>query len=363
MTYQRDIELSLLAAVEANDLTAATDLIKQGADVNKRGPLNLTLLMIAAGRGYVQMTQILLSAGADVHVVDSVTGASPLHKAAQSGVIDVARLLLNHGAFLNLQSAIVGHTPLIDAVWSKKPAMVKFLLDRGAIINIQGHHGADVWDFIDKGKEGKGDEPIWTAGFTIPRQEKWGQEIYEMLKEREKADEEAQKQPLMNAVLEGKLSKVSQLICQDADVDELSPIIGGGNDGQTSLLVACFLGYSDIVLELLKAGANPKIVDYLMKATPYHKGAYAGRVEAIKCLIENSSSDELNAQGPYNGYTALHDATWHGHKEVVKVLLDADVRMDLPGHDGKTPLELAKEFGYEEIATLILNKMQMKASI
>jgi ankyrin repeat protein len=94
MDCNGQIELALLRAVESNDLTVVTDLVKQGANVNKRGPTNLTPLMVAAGRGYVQMTQLLLDAGADVYTIDSVTGASPLHKAAQSGVIDVAKLLL-----------------------------------------------------------------------------------------------------------------------------------------------------------------------------------------------------------------------------------------------------------------------------
>ncbi|MFM6754049.1 MAG: ankyrin repeat domain-containing protein [Dolichospermum sp.] len=346
----QDLYLALVKAVETNNVTTVIDLIKKGVDVNKRGPLPLTPLMIAAGRGYVQMTQTLLDAGADVNVIDSVTGASPLHKAAQSGVVEVARILLKHGAFLNLQSAIVGHTPLIDAVWSKKPPMVKFLLDQGAIINIKGHHGADVWEFASN-------EETWTAGFTVPGQESWGKSIRQMLEERQKTDEAAQKQPLMQAVSDGNLAAVKSLIAQGVDVNESSPIVGGGNDGQTPLLVACFLGHKEIVLELLKAGASPHIVDYLMKATPAHKGAYAGRPEAVKALIENSKVDLL-AQGPYNGYTALHDATWHGHTEVVKVLLNANVPLNLQGHDGKTPLDLAIEYGYKDIEALIRMKMQ-----
>ncbi|MGC1246267.1 MAG: ankyrin repeat domain-containing protein, partial [Spirulinaceae cyanobacterium] len=137
-----------------------------------------------------------------------------------------------------------------------------------------------------------------------------------------------------------------------------SPIIGGGNDGQTALLAACFLGHPNMVIELLKAGANPHIVDYLMKATPCHKGAYAGHPNVVNNLVEHSQV-EVNAQGPYNGYSALHDATWHGHTEVVKVLLEANVCMTLQGHDGKTPLELAVEFGYKEIENLIREKMKL----
>jgi ankyrin repeat protein len=351
MNYNQNLELTLLAAVEANDLVTATEMVKRGADVNKRGPLNLTPLMIAAGRGYLQMTQILLNAGADVYSLDSVMGASALHKAAQGGVVEVAELLLAHGAFLNLQSAIVGHTPLIDAVWSKKPAMVKFLLDRGAIINIKGHHGADVWEFVSA-------QPTWTAGFTIPRREKWGQEIYSLLQARQQADQEAEKQPLMAAVMAGDGAQVARLLAAGMNVNEASPIIGSGNDGQNPLLVACFLGEAAIVEQLLAAGANVQILDYLMKATPCHKAAYAGRPDAIASLLAHSNV-AVNAQGPYNGYTALHDATWHGHREVVEILLEANVQMNLKGHDGNTPLELAQALGYDQIAELIARKMQI----
>jgi len=132
-------------------------------------------------------------------------------------------------------------------------------------------------------------------------------------------------------------------------------VVGSGNDGQTPLLVACFMGLTEIVAELINAGANPKIVDYLLKATPLHKAAYAGRPEPMKLLLEQGQV-EVNAQGPYNGYTAMHDAVWHGHKECLEVLLEANIRSDLAGHDGKTPLDLAVALGYTELADMIKAK-------
>src|SRR5262245_51456824 len=130
-----DLERMLLAAIDGNDLPAAESLIRRGADVNKRGPLALTPLMLAAGRGYVQMVDKLLAAGADIHALDSSMGASALHFAAEGGVTDVAQLLLDAGAFINLQSATVGLTPLINAIWSKQVPMVRYLLGRGASID------------------------------------------------------------------------------------------------------------------------------------------------------------------------------------------------------------------------------------
>src|SRR5207248_364871 len=140
-----NLELALLVAVETNDLAGAAESLGRGANPNKRTPLGYTPLMVAAALGEVQITDMLLAAGADVHVVDSRLGATPLHRAAQGGVIDCARLILDRGAFINLQSATVGHTPLVDAVWSKKPAMVKFLLERGAALDVRGHHQATVF--------------------------------------------------------------------------------------------------------------------------------------------------------------------------------------------------------------------------
>jgi ankyrin repeat protein len=345
------LEIALLAAVEANDVPGVSNWIKRGANVNQRGPLPYTVLMIAAGRGYVQITDLLLSAGADVHALDSTLGASALHKAAQSGVVDVARLLLDHGAFINLQSATVGHTPLIDAVWAKKPAMVKFLLERGAALTIKTHYQGTVWDFI-------GREPRWTAGGTTPEEEGWGRTIREMLEARQAKEEAAVgAQPLMQAVLSNNLGEVKRLIAAGADVNELSPVVGGPNDGQTPLLVASFNGFTEIVRELVAAGANPRIIDYLLKATPAHKAAFSGHPGPLQVLVDQGLVD-LNAQGPYNGYTALHDSVWHGHAEAMEVLLGADVRTDLRGFDGNTALDLAVALGYEAMAAAIRAKMQ-----
>jgi uncharacterized protein len=339
----------LLQAVSANDLQAVTDLLLSGEDVNRRSPLPYTPLMIAAGAGFVQMTDLLIAAGADVHALDSTLGASALHKAAQSGTADVARLLLDHGAFINLQSATVGHTPLIDAVWAKRPAMVKFLLERGAAVSITTHYGGTVWDFI-------GDEVRWTAGFTTPEQEDWGRSIRLLLEGAQQAEGAVvDGQALMRAVQGNDAGNVKRLLADGVDVNERSPVVGGPNDGQTPLLVACFSGFADIVAELLAAGANPLVVDYLLKATPLHKAAFAGHADCAHLLLEHGVV-EVNAQGPYNGYTALHDSVWHGHADVVEVLLAAGVRTDLRGFDGRTPLDLAVDNGYEEIAARLREK-------
>lgn len=347
------LDRALLMAVLANDLPVATDCIVRGANVNRRGPLAYTPLMLAAGRGASQMVERLLVAGADPHVIDSVMGGSALHYAAQSGVVDVARLLLDHGAFINLQTPTTGLTPLITAVWAKQVAMVNYLLERGATLDIRTNlGGSTVWDFIGSGIR-------WTAGFTEPEAEAWGREIRALLEARQQRDEALQaSQTLMQAVAQGNLAEVKRLISAGVDVNAKTPVLANGNDGQTPLLVACFLGHGEIAAELLAAGADPRIVDFLLGATPAHKAAYAGRPEALRALRAEGSV-EINAQGPFNGYTALHDAVWHGHREAMEVILDwPGVRLDLCGLDGRTADELATDLGYHELADQIKARLQ-----
>jgi ankyrin repeat protein len=47
-----------------------------------------------------------------------------------------------------------------------------------------------------------------------------------------------------------------------------------------------------------------------------------------------------DAQSPFNGYIALHEAVWRGHIEAARVLLAAGARTDLAGDDctGIAPL-------------------------
>jgi ankyrin repeat protein len=56
---------------------------------------------------------------------------------------------------------------------------------------------------------------------------------------------------------------------------------------------------------------------------------------------------EIDAQGPYNGFTPLHDAVWHGHLVAARALVDAGARLNLKTHAGLTPRGLAVLYGYE----------------
>ncbi|WP_292748377.1 ankyrin repeat domain-containing protein [Nostoc sp. NMS4] len=71
----------------------------------------------------------------------------------------------------------------------------------------------------------------------------------------------------------------------------------------------------------------------------------------MKILIEYGIN--IDAQGPYNGYTALHDAVWQDNIEGVRLLVNAGASLDIKGKNGDTPLDIAKKSGRKEIVAML----------
>jgi uncharacterized protein len=150
---------------------------------------------------------------------------------------------------------------------------------------------------------------------------------------------------LMKAIEKNDAAAVQKLLAQGVNVYELEP------NGDAPLVMAAYLGHSEIVRLLLEAGADVKAVDPGMKATALHAAAYAGRTEAAKLLVQYHI--EIDRQGPYNGYTALHDAIWQNNVDVARVLIDAGANLTLKSNSGQTPLDFARSKHASEIIRMI----------
>lgn len=150
---------------------------------------------------------------------------------------------------------------------------------------------------------------------------------------------------LMNAVKSNDPAQLRQLLAQGADVNQLD---AGGN---APLVMAAYLGHTEIVQMLLEHGADVGAVDPDMKATALHAAAYAGRTEAARLLIQYHI--EIDRQGPRNGYTALHDAIWQGHVETARLLIEAGADLTLINHDRQTALAFARARHQSAIVSLI----------
>lgn len=334
-------EERLLAAVATSDRAQVEQLVRAGADVNYRDPRSgLTPLMMAAGRAAPDIVRTLIAAGADVLTADSGAGATALHKACQGGSVDAVRALVEAGAFVDAVAPTTGHTPLMDALWFKFPDITKYLLDCGAGLNLSTHYGFSLKEHF-----------AYELNVNTIGQDRLLQ-AEQYLKQRQQSDDErVAAQHLMAAVTNGDLAAVRALLAAGTAVDERFPVVNGFNDAHTPLLVAARDGHLEIVAALLAAGADINATEPTFGAVPLHKAVYNGHVQITRLIAEWPGVD-LNFQGATNGYTPLHDALWHGYEECAQILVELGARLDLVGHDGKTPGDLAMEvFGPGHVLT------------
>ena len=287
---------------------------------------------------------------ADVNQLDPEMGNSPMHIAAQQDSASWVEALLAAGAFINLQTPKHGVTPLMVAVWHRKPAVVEALLKQPEVnVEIVSTFGLKAEQLVD---------------FGASEQDVYGQQQAEQLRQLFEAyrDQLSQSQARLSAyevVTDNRwddAEKARQLaqVMDSASLNTPSAITSSGNDEHTAVMVAARDGLLGSLKVLMEQGGDQTIPDHYMKAIPLHKAAYNGREEIIELLSHYPGFKEtLDAQGPNNGYTPLHDAIWHGHTEAAAKLIALGARTDLTGYDGKTPLQLAQEYQYSSIVEML----------
>ena len=89
------------------------------------------------------------------------------------------------------------------------------------------------------------------------------------------------------------------------------------------------------------------------KISDLSKTLQEDRVEVASVL--SSSGADLDSETKA-GYTPLHVASHFGSANMVKFLLDNDVRVDVQNELGYTPLHQAAQQGHAKIVNLLLEK-------
>jgi ankyrin repeat protein len=119
---------------------------------------------------------------------------------------------------------------------------------------------------------------------------------------------------------------------------------------------AAALGRIDVMNDLLKQETNHQLIE---EALIY--ACCQGEEESALLLVQSGAKGDIfiKPNGSMPNYasraTALHMAAYHGHTEIVRLLLNngADATLFDPTYNG-TPAGWAKHGGHTEIADLIM---------
>ncbi len=245
-----DGESALHAAAERGDIKIAELLIKHGADVHAKSyESGWTPLHTAAYVGPVEIAQFFLTQGADVNETSKPISQdvydlqeTALHVAAGAGRLPMVQFLVEHGANVNAQcSGISDLTPLHQAIRSGNKELVAYLIEQGASArDIPGAEPLLITACSHEHESGEMLELLLRHGYDINEQEGEGNNT-----------------ALMAAVQYDHEEQVKYLLKAHAD-----PNIVDGH-GQTALQQAAEYNKVAIAQLLIDHGADINYVDWL----------------------------------------------------------------------------------------------------
>jgi ankyrin repeat protein len=270
-------------AARARDAAAVKALLQQGADVNAAQGDGMTALHWAAANGDEALTQMLLSAGANIRATTRLGGITALLMASQAGHARVVSALVAAGADANSMTA-TGATALMLAARSGSTETVARLVETGADINARekgfgqtalmvaaGLDRADVVKLLmSRGAD-------WKAASSIADLKAMSSPTEDGTGRPPQAPAAAQRGPdvagvtrgyryneligtqggltaLHFAARQGSAASARALVDAGADVNLVSP-----GDQASPLLVALINGHFDLAAYLIGKGANPNL--------------------------------------------------------------------------------------------------------
>ncbi len=125
--------------IDKNDEKRAIELIKDGANLEKKDTLGYTALIRASQRGHVEVVKALLDAGAKVNEKNN-EGYTALIWASKNGHVEVVEALLDAGEKVN-EKTLICQTALILASQHGHVEVVEALLDAGAKVDEINNYG------------------------------------------------------------------------------------------------------------------------------------------------------------------------------------------------------------------------------
>jgi ankyrin repeat protein len=317
-------------AAMKRDTEAVRALLKNGDDVNAAQGDGMTALHWAARNGDLELTQMLLYAGANVKATTRLGGYTPLLMAADQGHATVIAALVSGGADVKAANAL-GTTPLMLAAASGNPQAVTILVENGAEIEAKektfgqtplmfaaSHNRVEaVAALIKAGADVKATSKVNNVGSLSGREQEF---LAQASGSGNQAGGNGQSRngPAVAPTAQGAQGAPA---AQGAGGGRGGRFGGGGTagidrpyfynelidtqGGHTALILASRSGYFDAAKVLVAAGADVNQISAGDKTSPLLIAAINGHFDLAKWLLEQGANPNVAAS---NGVTPLYAA-------------------------------------------------------
>ena len=126
----------------------------------------------------------------------------------------------------------------------------------------------------------------------------------------------------------------------------------------TPIHKAARCGYTEIIKILVSAAnVNPNVVnDY--GYTAFDLAIMNGHLEIVKILAPFTENVNFSQSKQADGYTPILEAAFHGYIDIIKYLTSLTKNVNVPDDIGRTPLDVAKQHGHDEVVRFLQNFLE-----
>ncbi|KAL8118192.1 uncharacterized protein LOC141723618 [Apium graveolens] len=304
--------------------------------LDKLNRFKQTALHLAVSNGHTDVVKVIIEAARqnfqgtsfqDFLRQGDQDNDTALHAAVMEGNIEIVKLLVQADPTDTHTQNDIGETPMYMAVEQGLNDIVEIISTTCTAPSLDGPDGSFV------------------VRINTPDQVKSpGEALYKI----------TDRDDLFDAAIAGDDDAIARL---EMNTDTLSKY------GETILHTESESGNTEHVRFILREFASKNLLAKLTiyKHTALHQAIYRGHTEVAEVIIQaarqnfsGTSFQDFLRQGDKDNDTALHAAVMEGNVAIVKLLVEADPHdTHIQNDEGKTPMYMAVEQGYNEIVEII----------